>query len=415
MYPCGVDWIELENNLMSYFRQIEFSPEQLSAFGALETGELTPVIQIDFVYGINSQAGVGTTLNSATVDTSNNRLRLQTGTNTAGSAVFSTIRPAKYRAGQGMVARFTGAFTTGAANSTQILGAGTSTDGYFFGYNGTAYGILHRNNGSDTWIPQASWNGDKLDGTGHSGLVIDPTLGNVYQIKYPYLGYGNILFFVLDPVSAHFTLVHTIRYPNTTTAVQLGNPNLFFYGQAVNSGNNTNLTTYCGSVGFFISGIRSYIAGAKWAADNYKTSISTETVLFNLRNATTYNTKTNRSLIRLHTLTVGAAGTANRLGVVRLYTAATIGGSPSFTPVNGSTADNGVTITSGNSVASVDTAGTTSAGLKTFNQSFGIPGTGMIDLTPFELFIAPGQTLSVTAFASGSSDIGAGLSWSEDV
>lgn len=46
-----------------------FDPSNMSAFGTLETGELTPVLQIDFVYGINTQTGTTTVLNSGIVDT----------------------------------------------------------------------------------------------------------------------------------------------------------------------------------------------------------------------------------------------------------------------------------------------------------------------------------------------------------
>src|SRR3990167_9044616 len=92
----------------------------LGPFGDLLTADIHPLIQLDFIHGINSQLGVSTTANSATVDTSAGRLRLQSGTNNAGSAIFNSRKPAKYRPGQGCVARFTAVFTTGVASSTQI-------------------------------------------------------------------------------------------------------------------------------------------------------------------------------------------------------------------------------------------------------------------------------------------------------
>jgi len=406
---------------------VQFDASNLSPFGTLEVGELTPVIQMDFVYGINSQTGLATTANSATVDTNLGRLRLQSGTNSAGSGIFNSRKTAKYRAGQGMVARFTGVFATGTANNTQIVGVGSSADGYFFGYNGTTFGILHRNSGTgslvDTWIAQSSWNGDKADGTGASAFTWNKQLGNVMMIKYPYLGYGDINFFVQDPVTSRFILVHTIRYANTLATVEASNPNLFFYAQNLNSGNTTNLTMYVGSASVFISGKRSFVGNPKWATNNSKTGITAETAILNLRNATTYNTVTNRGLIRLNSITIGATATAASIVTIKLKVGATIGGSPSFTTINGTTADNGVTITSGNSISSVDTAGTTSGGNYIFNLTVAVGGGSatdggngaVFDLTPYEIFVAPAETLSITGTATTTAGIAVGVSWSEDI
>ena len=338
--------------------QTGFSPAFTSPFGDLIAQHLTPSIQMDFVYGVNTQIGATTVVGTGVADTNASRLRLQTGTGTTGSAILQSRRPSKYRPGQGVIARFTAAFTVGAASSTQIIGAGNSNDGYFFGFNGTAFGILHRNSGSDTWVAQTAWNGDKCDGTGASSLNWDKTKGMVCMIKYPYLGYGNITFWVEDPLTTQMILCHTIRYNNSSASVQISNPNLSFYAQAINAGNNTNLILYCGSVGFFLCGERAFVANPQWATDNSKTpAATTETCIINVRNATTYNGVANRSLIRLNSVSFTAASAAKTAAAcfLRFRIGASIGGSPSYAARSGTTADNGVTITSGNSVASFDT------------------------------------------------------------
>ena len=396
---------------------VSFNPANQSAFGTLETNELTPVVQLDFVYGINTQTGVATIANSAVVDTANSRLRLQCGTNSAGSAIYTSRRISKYRPGQGMTARFTGVFAAGTASNTQIIGVGTSVDGYFFGYNGTSFGILFRNNGSDTWIPQSTWNGDKADGTGPSGFTWNPQKGNVMMIKYPFLGYGNPSFYVEDSVTGQFILVHSIQYTNNNTATQLSNPNLFFYARNLNSGNTGNLIMYVGSVGIFLSGIRSFIGNPKWATDNFKTGITTETNIFSLINATTVNGTTNRSLIRLQSLAVGCDAQVGSATVarIRLRINATLGGVPSYAPINGSTADNGITLTSSNSIASVDVAATTvAAGIYIYNLALSAPGNEVIDLTPFEIFVAPTEILTVSGLSNNSTTVAAAINWSED-
>lgn len=387
----------------------------VSAFGDLITAENTPLVQMNFVYGTNTQTGTSITANSATVDTNAGRLRLQTGVNVAGSAIFSSRRPAQYRPGQGMTTRFTCAFTTGAANSTQIVGFGTSTNGYFFGYNGVNFGVLHRNNGSDTWTAQTAWNGDKCNGSGVSGFTIDSTKGNVFQIRYPFLGYGVITFWILNPVTATWILCHTIQYPNSTATLQLSNAQLYFYTQALNSGNNTNLTMYVGSVAALLSGALSFVGNPKWTYDNSKT-VTAETSMFGLRNCTTYNGVTNRAIMRLNQLSIaGGNNNATGIAVCRLRIGATLGGVPAYTPINGSTADNGVTLTSANSIASADTAATTSTGGSyIFGTTFNVVGNITVDLSSYSLFVAPGEVLTCGVYSSTSALNSVVLNWSED-
>lgn len=397
---------------------VEIGGASVSAFGTLETAELTPAIQLDFVYGINTQTGASASSGSgATVDTSSARLRLQCGTASNGSAQFNSRRAIRYRAGQGTTARFTAAFAAGTLNNTQIVGVGTATNGYFFGYDPAtgAFGILHRNAGSDNWIAQTAWNGDKLDGTGPSAVTLAPGNGNVYQIKYPFLGYGTIKFYVESPMGS-WILVHTIAYPNTTASLQLSNPALFFYAQTVNTGNTSNLTTYVGSVGIFVSGPRSFIGTPKWAYDNGKSGVTAETNIFSLKAATTYNGVTNRGIMRLTSISaVLYAASGNSWGTLRLRIGASLGGSPSWATINGTSADSGVTITAGNSMVSADVAGTTaSGGTLLWNMALG-QGMIEVDLTPYELFLAPTEILTVGGFASASSTIAAALNWNENI
>lgn len=407
---------------MTVNKNIKIDASQASAFNTIETAEMVPVFQGDFVHGLNSQiwntavvSGTG-----ATVDTDSSRLRVQSGTGSTGYAYITSRRVIRYRAGQGTTTRFTPVFTTGVANNIQLFGVGQIVsnlpfNGYFFGFNGTTFGIAHYNNSSTpTWYAQTAWNGDKVDGSAGSSFNWDKTKGSPVMIKYPYLGYGNVTFWIQNPTTSEWRLVHTIRYSNSSATTELSNPNLQIMAFTLNSGNTSNITMYCGSVGAFISGQRSYVGNPQWAMDNFKTAITTETNILTLRNATTYNGVTNRGLIRLNSLS--ASNSANTTCFIRLKINATLGGTPSFTTINGTTANNGVTITNGNSVASYDTAGTTvTGGTYIFNMSVGPAGMQMIDLTDLNLFIAPGETATFSGFALANTTIGVSVNWSEDI
>ena len=390
-------------------------PSMLSAFGTLETGELTPIFQGDFVYGLNTQnwntavvSGTG-----ATVDVNVGRLRIQSGTAAAGYAYITSKRIIRYRAGQGNLVRLTPLFTAGVANNIQLWGVGTlaanvPNDGYFFGYQGVNFGIFHYpNSTTPTFTPQTAWNGDNT-------TAWDPTKGTPVMIKYPYLGYGDIEFFSQNPATGGWVLRHIIQYANTSASTQLGNPSMQLIGFTLNTGNTTNQIMYTGSVSIFLSGTRNFASNPKWAFNANATSVTTEKAVFNLKTATTYNGVANRGMIRLNTLSISQ--TANGVATVMLKINATLGGSPSYTPINGSTSDTGVTITSGNSIASADTAGTfTSGGQYVYNLSCGPTGASVMDLTPMELFLAPGDILTITAIASASSTVAVSLNWTEDI
>jgi len=394
---------------------VQLGSENLSPFNDLISVTLTPMVQVDFVYGINSQQGTSAIVTTGVGDASDGRLRLQTGTGAAGSAIYTARRPAQYRPGQGMLWRGTAPFTSGVANSTQLAGVGDATDGYFFGFNGTSFGIAHRNNSANpTWVAQTAWNGDKCDGSGVSGFNWDKTKGAPMQIMYPYLGYGNITFWVQNPMTSRWILCHTIRYSDTSASTQVRVPDLFIRYEATNSGNTTNLTMYAGSSAIFMCGNYSLAGKPKWAADSNKSAITTETVLLSIRNATIYNGIHNHGLVRVNS--VSFSSTANNgVAILRFKIGATVGGSPSFTTINGTTADNGVTITSGNSLASIDTAGTTvTGGTYIFNMTIGSPGNDSINVEDLSIFIAPGETLTISGFSTASTTMGVGVNWTED-
>lgn len=392
---------------------VSIGGSNVSAFGDLIVSNLTPVVQLDFVYGVNTQTGTTSINTTGVVNTNASRLRLQTGVGAAGSATYNSIRIAKYRQGQGMVARFTAVWTNSAANSTQVVGMGSTQVGYFFGYNGTAFGLSIRNGASDSWTAQTAWNGDKCDGTGGSGFNWDKTKGNVMMIRYPFLGYGAITFWVQNPVNGSWILCHTIQYPNSSESVQISNPSFPFYANVTNSGSTTNILMYVGSVGVFISGLRDFL-GPQFAIDSLKNTITTEANLLNLRNCTTYNTITNTSTIRLRSLSC-STDNGNGSATIRLKKGVTIGGSPSFTTINGTTGDQGVTITSGNSISSYDVAGTGTTGTTIFNLCLSRNSNVNYDLTNFNIFILPTETLTITAFSAASANIQVALNWNEDI
>lgn len=374
----------------------------------------TPVLQVDFAHGLNTNVGTATTANSATVDANTGRLRLQSGTNSAGSGIYSTVKGVRSRAGNSVEARFTAAFTTGVASSTQIVGLGNASDGYFFGFNGTSFGILYRNSitGSvvNTWTAQTAWNGNRVLDQRTNKFGLTKTYFNEFKIE---VAVNFVKFWVQDD-NARWVLVHTIRGNNSTASLQLQNPNIGFYAQSINAGSTTNMILYVGHVGVFVNGSVQHL-GPIYASSNRKATVTTQTNILTIKNATTYNGVTNRSLIRIRHISV-ALESATDTGLLQVIKSTTLGGSPSYSAVSGTTADGGVTITSGQSLASVDTAGTTiTGGTIVYAVAASRFSSGVVDVTDLGITVEPGTILTFAVTGDASATARVSVNWSEDI
>ena len=234
-----------------------FGPESpfIGAFGQLVAQQETPIVTIDFPYNINTAYVSPVTVGSGTITQADSQAVLQTGTDANGSAVLSSLIAARYLPGQGKLIRFTDIFSPGVANSIQIQGAGDANDGYFFGYQGAVFGLFRRQNGTDFFTAQADWNTDTFDGSGDagnpSGQLLDHTKGNVYQIRYQWLGYGAIRYYIEDSETGIVTQCHVIQYANQNILPSVFNPSFVLRAEVTNLGNTSNLTLTTASMGLY--------------------------------------------------------------------------------------------------------------------------------------------------------------------
>lgn len=104
---------------------------------------------------------------------------------------------------------------SGKVNNTRRWGYFDEDDGLFFELQGTTKNVVLRssNLATEFRIPQSSWNGDKLDGTGPSGITLDVTKANFYWIDYAWLGVGIVRFGILAPDGSRW-VCHTFQNPN---------------------------------------------------------------------------------------------------------------------------------------------------------------------------------------------------------
>ena len=378
-------------------------PLQTTAFGDLDVAQYTPRVQLQFPYNINTLEVTTATTGSGTVTFSQPFAVCSTGAATSSTASLSSQNGLHYHCGEGGAVIFTCIFTAGAANSTQWAGLANSVDALWFGYNGTSFGINRRFNGSDNFVAQSSWNVDPLNGTGASGMTLVPTNGNVYKIQYQWLGFGNINFFVENPTTGKFVLVHMIQFSNANTSTSLLNPAMNLNIQANNTTNNTNIVIKSSSMAGFVEG-QVVNLGLSFSASSGVMSInsgSTQAIL-TIRNNTTFNGITNRKSVTPASISLY---NANQIVLWTLILDATLGGSPSFTNVNANT-----------SVVSYDISATTATGGTVLGSYYLFNNKNEItDISSLFIRINPGHTLTAAAFvtAGGAINGGAAINWSE--
>lgn len=205
------------------------------------------------------------------------------------------------------------AYAAGATVVFVSKSANAKSGTYSFDANGTGSAATFAQTragtaGTETFIPQSTWNGDKLDGTGASGVTLDPTKGNVYQILIQYLGFGSISFQIevcpSGTNNADFVTVHTIRNPNTLTSSTFGNPSFPFTMAAYSAGSTTNLTVKSASFAGFIEGGKN-LHGNRFTYFNQLTTVGASNfqALFTILNTRYYAGQTNQAVINLLSVT----------------------------------------------------------------------------------------------------------------
>lgn len=480
-----------EGNLVRESKRIT----PLTGFGELNTAENVAFIQSAPVYNLLPANFRVYTSGGGEAGVENKMFKANTGTSVGGYGAIQSFRALNYKAGQSGEARFTGIFESNAANSWQGVGLISIGDELSFGYNGTAFGIWHRQGGvaetrtitvtnnasgsenltltlnsvdytipltsgteqhnayeiaqwlndnqgvwvadqvddtviisaqsdgskngtygfssssatgtlvqdvvgvtkTSTHIPQSTWNVDTFDD-------LDPTKGNVYQIQYQYLGFGDIIFSIENPETGLFEKCHIIKYANDNTTPSVGNPSLRLGLYCVSLGSTTNLIVRSASMGAFVQG-KVFKTRNPRAEQNTQAIGTTMTNIVSFRNRRTYNGYFNQVEIDPLRLSISSESTKNVEVEVR-------------STINPGVEQNYQTI-GNNLITDKDTTAFTgfSGGrlLAAFTLSGGDSQT--LNLKELEIRLPPGLHLIIQArvTSGSSSNITAALTWYEDL
>ena len=166
------------------------------------------------------------------------------------SAIRQTYRVFPYQPGKSLLVFST--FSMGAA-----LGGVETKVGYFDGTNGvyfrrsgsTLYFEILKDGSVTETVAQASWNGDKMDGTGVSGVTLDPTKTQILYMDFEWLGVGTVRCgFVQD---GKLYVCHSFHHANTATSVYMTTATLpvrYEIEDSAGAGDPSSLQQICSTV-----------------------------------------------------------------------------------------------------------------------------------------------------------------------
>lgn len=151
--------------------------------------------------------------------------RMQVDTGATDSVIATTNKYHKYTPGTTNTILMTVVSgDTGKAGVRRRWGFFDGDDGLFFEMDGTDMGVVVRSSVSgsivDRKTSRTAFNGDKVDGTGVSGITIDPSKSNIFWIDYQWLGVGAVRFGIVAP-DGNKILLHTYENANQFTTVYM--------------------------------------------------------------------------------------------------------------------------------------------------------------------------------------------------
>ena len=216
------------------------------AFGRLRVSNPLTLFDSSHRFDDNNLWATATATGGAAVFNSAQGLVDLNVTAASGSSVTrETIKVFAYQPGKSLLVMNT--FVMGAAKTglTQRIGYYGADNGFYLEQAGTAVSFVERSvvTGSlvNTPVLQADWNGDKLDGTGPSGITLDLTKAQILWMDLEWLGVGSVR--VGFVINGQFILCHTFNHANIIASTYITTASLPLRYEIFNTAGTTGTST----------------------------------------------------------------------------------------------------------------------------------------------------------------------------
>jgi hypothetical protein len=229
----------------------------LDAFGRLRVSNPTTLFDSSHRYHDNGLWNTLTASGGAATFNANQGLVDLTVTTTSGSKVYrETTKVFSYQPGKSLLVMTTFVLNPAKANLWQRIGYYGASNGIYLeldGAGGNVLSFVERSSVSgslaETKVVQSSWNYDKMDGTGPSGVTLDITKAQILWMDIEWLGLGTVrMGFVID---GKFILCHQFHHANLITSTYIATASLPLRYEIENTGttaSNSTLKQICSTV-----------------------------------------------------------------------------------------------------------------------------------------------------------------------
>jgi hypothetical protein len=230
-------------------------PTQLDAFGRLRVSSPMTLFDSSHRYRDNNLwSTLSANGGSVSFNASQGLMDLNV-TNTAGaSAIRETTKVFSYQPGKSLLVMNTFVMASSATNLRQRVGYFGDRNGIYFQLDDGNISIVKRSivTGSivDSVVSRSNWNGDKLDGTGSSGLVLDITKAQIIWTDIEWLGVGTVR--VGFCINGQFIVCHSFHHANIIDSTYITTASLPLRYEIINkaatTGGSKTLKQICSTV-----------------------------------------------------------------------------------------------------------------------------------------------------------------------
>lgn len=285
---------------------------------------------------------------------------------------------------------------------------GPRTGTYSFSSTGSAAGTIAQNKLGIVLTTQemeiANFNGDS---TSINGL--NPQTINMYKIDVSFYGIGNIQLSLYDDLDEIYKPLHTFRFTNSQSLLNLSDPNFYIQNIVSDFGANVSKSMLVGGQASGYVGSSMLNNFVPYSFQNSKSiSSSTETNILVIAHNDVINNVFCQNEIIAKALSVSSDGNKNVLIKVVL--------NPNISPTPSTSDFTNYQKLDDFSLALYDTTSDTySGGRVLFTTSLAKSDNIIIDLLNYDIVLGKDDTLVVSAFSTSASDVGVSITWGEDV
>ena len=248
---------------------VAFAGNTVDAFGRLAVAQPFTIFDSQNRYAIDNKFDTSTATGGSTTYLSNeSTVRLDVTTSSGSEVVRQSYRTMPYQPGKGLGLMATFTMNTGKTGLRQRVGYFSTQNGVYFQQNDTTLAFVLRSYTSgavvETVVTQANWNGDKMDGTGASGRVIDVTKTQILAMDFEWLGVGDVRCGFFN--DGKFIICHTFHNDNVQTEVYMTTailPVRYEITNTVGTASSSSMKQICSTV--YSSGGYEQKVALKWA------------------------------------------------------------------------------------------------------------------------------------------------------